>query len=117
MIPAKGKYDFENDIFYARPIKRVYESSFQAGNIIFDIDNDNKIVGFEILNASKVFDVPKRFLNNPKSFKIKILVTDSINLNISVTSVIRNSEKVSSLSVEKQKPDFLAESEMSMGIV
>lgn len=42
-IQAKGEYDFDTDIFHARPIERIYDSSF-AGDFIFDVGKNRTLV-------------------------------------------------------------------------
>lgn len=114
-IPAKTEYDFESDIFYARPINRKYFSSFHRGEFVFDIDDDKKVVGFEIINASKVFGVPKLFLKNPEKMLIEVVVSEtSIFVKISIR---QSSKRITSLAVEKIKPNFLKPTEMSLAVV
>lgn len=114
-VPARSEYDYDTDTFFARPMKRTYSSSFQTGNIIFDIDENDKIVGLELLNASKVFNLPKISLKNPKDMMIRIIVSEtSIEVDISIRVSRRNSESTSSLSIERVKPDFLRPSEMDL---
>ena len=62
--PEKGKfdYDFTEDVIYIYPKKRTYASSIQIGNMILDLDKRRKIVGLEILEASKFLHVPKMLI-------------------------------------------------------
>jgi len=115
---AKVVYDFGEDIFFARPVNRKYDSSVQIGNFIFDLDEKNKIIGFEILNASKLFGVPKLFLHNHKDVKIEIKVKGKfIMMQAQIQSLIRNSMKTSSLSVERVKPEYVNESNLQLAAV
>ena len=59
---AKMRYSFAEDIIFASPTERKYDSSIQIGDLIFDLDEKNKIIGFEILNASKTLGVPKLYI-------------------------------------------------------
>jgi len=116
--PAKADYNFETDIFSAISLKRDYKSSFQKEDIIFDLDKKGQIVGLEILNASDSFKIPKSFLKNIKDIKIEIEVSNiSIKIKILVKTLIRNAEKVTSLNLEKIKPDFVNPSELNLAIV
>ena len=81
---AKALYNFEDDILVAMPLERKYDSSFQIGNFIFDLDKENNIKGIELINASKSFGVPKAFLKDMVSGKIEVIISDKyiqINMN------------------------------------
>lgn len=117
-IPAKASYNLDVDVYSARPLEREYESSFQLGNFIFDINKKNQVVGLEILNASKVFNVPKSVLaQKPEKLLIEVGVSDDrVLVSIVFTVERRNAHRTSSVSVEKVKPDFLAPSHMNLAV-
>ena len=116
-VKGKMSYDFEHDIIFACPIKRNYDSSFQIGNFIFDIDKSGKIIGFEILNASKIFGISKLFLKNRVSSDMYLEVNDKyIKLNIKIKSVIRNAKKSSVLNIERIRPDYIQQTELRLAI-
>lgn len=116
-MKAKVNYYFEDDIFSGMPLNRDYDSSIQIGGFIFDLDHKGRIVGVEILNASKVFGIPRIFLNNMEGGRIIIEVDEKfIKLSISVKTLVRNSHKNSVLNVERARPDFIRPSEMSLAI-
>lgn len=55
----KVKYDKENDVLYIRLNNNaVAESDSEKPGIILDYDNDENIVGIEVLNASKKMERP-----------------------------------------------------------
>jgi len=115
---AKVVYDFGENIFFARPVNRKYDSSVQVGNFIFDLNKKNKIIGFEILNASKLFGVSKVFLHNYKNVKIEIKVKGKfILVQAQIQSLIRNSMKTGSLSVERIRPEYVNESNLQLAAV
>jgi len=115
---AKIVYDFVEDIFFARPVNRQYDSSIQIGNFIFDLNKKNKIIGFEILNASELFGVSKLFLHNIKKGKIEIKVRGKfIMVQTQIQSLIRNSMKTSNLSVERVRPEYLNESNLQLAAI
>lgn len=60
-MKAKMKYDFETDILKIMPVTREYDSSFQEKNLIFDMDSEGRVVGFEMLDASEILGIPKCF--------------------------------------------------------
>ena len=106
------------DIFFARPVNRKYDSSVQIGNFIFDLNKQNRIIGFEILDASKLFGVSKIFLHNYKNVKIEIKVSDKfILVQAQIQSLVRNSMKTSSLSVERVRPEYINESNLQLAAV
>ncbi len=114
---AKILYNFEDDIFLARPLERDYDSSFQIGNFIFDLDKNNNVKGIELINASKVFGVPKAFLKNMVSGRLELVVSDkSILIKIQIKTKIRNASNTSSLSIEKVRPEFINPTELHLAI-
>jgi len=119
MNELKGKvvYNFEEDIFLARPLERKYDSSFQVENFIFDLDKKNNICGIEIINASKLFGVPKSFLKDIISGKIELLFLDKyIQINIQIKNKVRNAQNTSSLSIERVRPEFINPTELHLAI-
>ncbi|MFP4645966.1 MAG: DUF2283 domain-containing protein [Candidatus Woesearchaeota archaeon] len=102
--PRKGimDYDFQNDIFYSRPVRRSYEYSEQIGDFVIDFDKIGKIIGLEVFNASTYFDKPKIFLKNVFSHSVKIEISEKyISIRIGVLSKQRNKEVDSLLNLEK----------------
>lgn len=117
-IKGKENYSFQDDILSIIPLKRNYDSSFQIGNFIFDLDKNKKIVGVEILNTSELFNISKLFLKNIHSGKLDIEVNDSfIKLKISIKTHIRNADRVSSLNIERVKPDFLEPTQLNLAVL
>src|SRR5665647_2321633 len=57
-------YDFENDSFFFNHGGVQLESSIDLGNLIIDMGVDGSPIGFEILHASKMFNVPKSKIKN-----------------------------------------------------
>ncbi len=115
----KGKlvYRFEDDVFFVRPLKRKYDSSFQIGSIIFDINSENKINGVEILNASKLFGASKLFLKNLISGKIIVEVNKKyLKIQIILESLVRNAQKSSILNIERVRPEFLQPTELNLAV-
>ena len=114
---AKVSYNFEDDIFLARPLEQKYDSSFQIGNFIFDLDKNNNIRGVELINASKLFGVPKAFLKEMISGKLEILVSEKyIQINIQLKTKVRNADNTSSLSIERVRPEFINPTELHLAI-
>ncbi len=114
---AKVLYNFEEDIFLARPLERNYDSSFQIGNFIFDLDKNNNVNGIELINASKLFGVPKAFLKDMISGKLEIIISEKyIQINIQLKTKVRNAENTSSLSIERVKPEFINPIELHLAL-
>ncbi|MGE0792782.1 MAG: DUF2283 domain-containing protein [Candidatus Woesearchaeota archaeon] len=117
-LPAKANYDFESDIFSALPLIREYDSSFQKEDIILDLDKNGKIVGLELLNASKNFGIPKIFMKNLISIHMQINVSEElIKIQIQIKSLVRNAERISSLNFERIKPGFVNPSELNLAVI
>lgn len=51
-----------------------YISSIESNGIILDFDEDNSLIGIEILDASKKFQVSKLELRNIKKFQTDIVI-------------------------------------------
>lgn len=116
-VPAKASYDFETDIFSALPIKRSYDSSFQKGDMIFDLDEKGQIAGLELLNASKNFGIPKTFLKNIIEIKIEIEASDDlIKIRALIKTIVRNAHRTCALNLERIKPDFVNPSELNLAV-
>jgi uncharacterized protein YuzE len=84
-------YDLENDslLFNYKGID--YKTSIRIDNIILDLGVDGSPVGAEILNASKIFKVPKIALKNPKNFYAEISISkESIEMKFTISVVVRN---------------------------
>ena len=111
MKRAKADYDYETDTLSIYVASRSYDSSFHQGNFIFDIDTDKRIMGLEILNASKVFKVSKDSMLDSGQVLIEMIILDSsIKISIVMDKVELNTE----LSLEEFKSDFLRSSKMKV---
>lgn len=114
---AKILYNFEDDIFLARPLERDYDSSFQIGNFIFDLDKSDNVRGIELINASKLFGIPKTFLKDMVSGKLEIVVSEKyIRINIQIKTKVRTADNTSSLSIERVRPEFINPTELHLAI-
>lgn len=115
---GKGDYFFEEDILSVLPLKRSYDSSFQMGNIILDLDKKGRINGVELLNASELFNLPKLFLKNIVGGELDIKVDKSlIKLKFKLKTHIRNADKLASLNIERVKPDFLTPTQLNLAVM
>ena len=116
-LPAKITYDFETNIFSALPLKRSYHSSFQKGDMIFDLDEKGKIIGLELLNASQNFGISKNFLRKMREMKIEIETNEElIKIRVIIKTLVRNAEKTSALNLERIKPAFVNPSELNLAM-
>jgi uncharacterized protein YuzE len=88
---AKYEYDFVEDIIYIVPNKRDYSSSFRIESLVFDLNKDKKLVGLEILNASKLMKIQKIFLARVFNGTLELKVQkDKISIMLEVMAVFRN---------------------------
>lgn len=72
---AKAKYDEDVDALLVRKEGEPIAFSINIlENFILDVDSSRKIVGLEILNASKVLNIPKSELKELKGGSISTLI-------------------------------------------
>ena len=78
-------YDASFDILVVK-VKRdfTYAKTVEMDEgVLLDFDINNVPISLEILDASKIFKVPKGSLNNPSSFNMKVCVNeDSIKIDV-----------------------------------
>ncbi|RLF46732.1 MAG: hypothetical protein DRN20_06855 [Thermoplasmata archaeon] len=75
----KTDYDPEFDTLYIfKKGERVKFSIELFGSFVMDISFDNKVVGLEILNASKVLNVSKKELRSVKAAKLATLIKGNL---------------------------------------
>ena len=67
-------YDSVDDLLYVRFKENNYAFSEQRHGVIFDLNKKKEIIGFEIFNASKFFEVPKTFLKNVRRAQFEIVI-------------------------------------------
>ena len=84
-------YDSSFDILVVK-VKRdfTYAKTVEMDEgVLLDFDINNLPISLEILDASKIFKVPKGSLNNPSSFNMKVCVNeDSIKIDVIMEVVI-----------------------------
>ena len=78
-------YDSSFDILVVK-VKRdfTYAKTVEMDEgVLLDFDINNVPISLEILDASKIFKVPKGSLNDPSSFNMKVCVNeDSIKIDV-----------------------------------
>ena len=84
-------YDSSCDVLVVK-VKRdfTYAKTVEMDvGVLLDFDINNVPISLEILDASKIFKVPKGSLNNPSSFNMKVCVNeDSIKIDVIMEVVI-----------------------------
>ena len=84
-------YDSSCDVLVVK-VKRdfTYAKTVEMDvGVLLDFDINNVPISLEILDASKIFKVPKCSLNNPSSFNMKVCVNeDSIKIDVIMEVVI-----------------------------
>ena len=84
-------YDSSCDVLVVK-VKRdfTYAKTVEMDvGVLLDFDINNLPISLEILDASKIFKVPKGSLNNPSSFNMKVCVNeDSIKIDVIMEVVI-----------------------------
>ena len=63
-LKGKGEfdYDYAHDIIFFKVRNRNYNRSIEFENLVFDVDDENFIVGLQIFEASEYFNIPKKHL-------------------------------------------------------
>lgn len=78
----KGKgvfdYDYIHDVLFFKTKNREYASSVEFGNMVFDIDSENFIVGIQIFEASKFLGIDKMYLRKIPKWQFNAVVHDGI---------------------------------------
>ena len=78
-------YDSSCDVLVVK-VKRdfTYAKTVEMDvGVLLDFDINNLPISLEILDASKIFKVPKGSLNNPSSFNMNVFVNeDSIKIDV-----------------------------------
>ncbi|MGP8189115.1 MAG: DUF2283 domain-containing protein [Methanobacterium sp.] len=69
------EYDFDGDSMFINDIKDYkYKESIEiTDDIILDIDENNEVVALEILDASKIFGIEKKFIRHLVKIEINIM--------------------------------------------
>lgn len=65
-------YDEENDDLFLRKGREKYEASIEIGDFIVDFSKNDRIVGIEIMNASKNLNISKALLNTIKNASMTV---------------------------------------------
>ncbi|MCM1986432.1 DUF2283 domain-containing protein [Methanococcoides seepicolus] len=97
-----GEHDYDslNDTFYTYINGRKYNSSLILGDIILDLNEDNELVGFEILDASKRFGISKHELLTPIELVYDISISNGkLIVSLKLTVMKRNHPLARSISV------------------
>lgn len=110
-------YDSKEDILFVSPKKKEYDSSYQIGNLIFDLNKKKKVIGVEILDASSVLGISRYWLNSIQSGELQIQVMqETINLRLTLKCRVRNSLVPSTAVIEKIRPEFFENSSMDLAL-
>ena len=109
-LEGKGKIDYnlKEDILYfyidkfKSPGAHVYEASVDLDGFIIDIDQDNHVIGIELLDASNKLNIDKTVLQFIKEGKFKAMVEEHlIIISFALTAVIRNKLQHFTLNAER----------------
>ena len=73
-MPEKTKvdYDEKNDDLFLRMGREKYEASIEIGDFIVDFSKKERIIGLEIMNASRNLNVSKTLLNTIKNASMMV---------------------------------------------
>lgn len=109
---AKLDYDHITDIIYLRETHAKYKKSIQINpNLILDLNDENKVIGFEILNFSKDSGISKELLKTIVSWKVILNAnSDTIKITINLVSKSRNKEQNSTYVTDTLGTSLIKES-------
>lgn len=102
VVQEDSEYDYDslNDTFYIYYSSRKYSSSMILDDLVIYLNSDHKVIGIEVLNASKKFGISKYELRAPVGLGYKINVSDSkVNINLKFTFLKRNHHVARTMSV------------------
>ncbi|MBU2652471.1 MAG: DUF2283 domain-containing protein [Bacteroidetes bacterium] len=88
-------YDYANDILFFKVKDREYSHSVELSSLVIDFDEENFIVGLQIMNASEVFQLSKKILLGVSGFNMQAKIVDgAIQINLSFGMVERNKQMI-----------------------
>jgi len=111
---AKLDYDYTTDSMYLREKNSKYQKSIQINNnLILDLNSENKVVGFEILNFSKDSGIKKEILRTITNWKVILVAnSDIIKITMNLVSKIRNQEQNSTYATDTLGTSLIKESSL-----
>lgn len=84
-------YDSRNDILFFKVKDREYSHSVELSTLVIDFDEENFVVGLQIINASEIFQMSKDILRGVSGFRMQAKINDGvIQINLSFEMVKRN---------------------------
>lgn len=86
-------YDKENDDLFLSKGRGNYEGSVEIGDFIIDFSKNDKIVGIEIMNASKNLNISKSLLNSIKAAHMSVSQRNQAMV-INALLVLKNKKEI-----------------------
>jgi uncharacterized protein YuzE len=84
-------YDYSNDILFFKVKERAYSYSIELKNLVMDIDEENFVVGLQIFDASRFFNLPKEVIREIKNWKLEVNIEENIaEVRLIFESLYRN---------------------------
>lgn len=75
---SEYKYDYDNDVLLFMIQNRKYDFSLELHNFIIDVDKEQFITGIRVLDASKVFNIPKIALRDIPQFEFNARIEQNV---------------------------------------
>lgn len=73
----KYNYDKENDILYIYDDKETFRGSLDVfPGFIVDVNHQGKVIALEIIDASNLLEIPKKWLNDLKKIKLATIIRE-----------------------------------------
>ncbi len=92
-LKGRGEFDYDskNDILLFKVREREYSHSLELSNLVIDFDEESFIVGLQIFNASKTFNLTKEQLRGLKDFQMNCSINEgAIKVNVVFNMIVRN---------------------------
>ena len=85
------EYDYLEDTSFFNTNYRNYKESILFEDLVFDLNDDGKVIGIEIFNTSKLLHTKKAFLNRVKTLRFEVHIDkENIEFSINMDIEIRN---------------------------
>lgn len=111
----KYDYDSQSDSVFFYGTDKEYEYSIDLDGIIIDFSEDKQIMGVEILDASKKFNLSKSDLHNIKHFNALIEITKN-NIDVSMKIEVSKRNKLINKSLNQISANSMNLPSVSQGI-
>ena len=95
-------YDIRNDILLFKVKDREYSHSIELSTLVIDFDEEDFIVGLQIINASEILQISKDALRGVSGFRMKAKINNGVvQMNLTFDMTLRNKTTVMPIIFER----------------